>query len=64
MAVSTAMRGVLVKKCENCIKIADNSYENSSQHADVTKACDQFPVTRQRSYDLVRCLLTADERLK
>ena len=28
MAVSTAMRGVLVKKCENCIKIADNSYEN------------------------------------
>ena len=28
MAVSTAMRGVLAKKCENCIKIADNSYEN------------------------------------
>ena len=24
----------------------------------------QFPVTRQRSYDLVRCLLSADERLK
>ena len=36
----------------------------SWQHAHVTKACDQFPVTPQRSYDLVRWLLSAGERLK